>query len=208
MVEEFLDGNAITADTSAVKDNAADVSAAAAPAIEEKKEATAQADLPPNGNPLPEKYDIKVPDGFELNESLMAKYEPVAKELGLDNAKAQKMADLYASIKQDEIASQQAAFDKMQSDYIAQAKQDKEFGGKDFEANLGLANTAIAKFGGQDFARVLSETGVANHPEFVRFFYRIGKLVSEDTAATGAGSASSPKSAAEVIFNKSLNRGA
>ncbi len=203
MSNEFLDGNDIKAEikTDVTNDTLETEQKEVLPTLNAKNEAP---EVAPAGEAIPEKYNLKMQEGFELNEKIMEKYVPVAKELGFSNEKAQKIADLFMEIKKEEIQAQKEAYEKLQTNYIEQAKNDKEFGGKDFEANLAVANTAINKFGGSELAKVLAETGVANHPEFIRFFYRIGKAVSEDSVVSGAGSATSPKSAAEVIFDKSL----
>ena len=52
---------------------------------------------------VPETYNFNVPDGFVLNESAIADFTPIAKELGLSNEKSQKLANVYAKIESDKM---------------------------------------------------------------------------------------------------------
>ncbi len=44
---------------------------------------------------IPEKYEFKTPEGMELDAELLAETEPLFKELGLTQEKAQQVIDLY-----------------------------------------------------------------------------------------------------------------
>ena len=58
---------------------------------------------------------------------------------------------------------------------------DDEFGGETFDANLKVAKSALDAFGTDPFKQLLSESGLGNHPEVIRFMYRAGKAISEDS---------------------------
>ena len=52
-------------------------------------------DKKPDG--APEKYEFKPAEGQELDETALKEFEPIARELNLNQEQAQKFVDLYAS---------------------------------------------------------------------------------------------------------------
>lgn len=66
----------------------------------------------------------------------------------------------------------------IQQHWIKQSHNDPEFGGKQFEQNLKLAKGAVDQFGGQKLRNVLEETGIGNHPEIIRTFWKIGRALA------------------------------
>ena len=69
--------------------------------------------------------------------------------------------------------------------WLDQSSSDKEFGGERLDANLAVAKTALDKFGTPELKQLMNQTGLGNHPELIRFFYRAGKAISEDTYVGG-----------------------
>jgi hypothetical protein len=129
----------------------------------------------------PEKYaDFTVPKGIEIDKPLLEAAMPVLKELGLSQAKAQKLVDMFAARQQAADKALNDSFTNEMTQWQTKAKADKEFGGDTFDANLGKAKSAIDKFGTPELKKLLNETGIGNHPEIVRFAFRVGKLIAED----------------------------
>ena len=64
-------------------------------------------------------------------------------------------------------------------------KVDKEIGGEKFTENLALARKALESFGTPELQDVLNMTGLGNHPEVIRAFYKAGKAISEDRFIPG-----------------------
>ena len=65
---------------------------------------------------------------------------------------------------------------------------DPEFGGKDLSANMPIAVGARDKFGTPELKTLLDESGLGEHPEVIRFFYRVGKATGEhDFVKSGSG---------------------
>lgn len=59
--------------------------------------------------------------------------------------------------------------------------------GAAYDQNIGLARTALQKFGGEELAKALSESGYDNNPAMIEAFARIGRAVSEDEVIGGGG---------------------
>lgn len=148
--------------------------AAAAKAAEDAAKAKAEG--------APEKYEpFKAPEGVALSESFTGAFSTAAKELGLSQAKAQGLIDKLApEIAKQHSDSINATLEKASNDWLATSKADAEFGGAAFEANTAIARNAINTFGTDAFKQFLNESKLGNHPEWVRFAYRIGKAITPD----------------------------
>jgi hypothetical protein len=131
---------------------------------------------------VPESYEFQMPDGVQLDKAAADEFTAIAKELKLDQAAAQKVADVGAKMAQ----RQAEAHAKLVETWTEQVKTDKEFGGDKLEENLGIARKALEVFGTPELRDVLNSTGLGNHPEVIRAFYKAGKAVSEDKFVKGA----------------------
>lgn len=129
----------------------------------------------------PDTYaDFVMPEGVELDSALLTEAAPLFKELGLTQDQAQKLIDFQAKQVQASSESNVDAFNQLMNDWQEQSKNDKEFGGDKFEENVGIARSAIDKFGTPELKQLLEEHGVGNHPEVIRFMVKVGKLTAED----------------------------
>ena len=129
----------------------------------------------------PEKYEFnnEVADAPDvLDPEVLTAFGEVAKELDLPQEAAQKVLDKVAPVIQ---ARQAEQVEKARIDWAEESKLDDEFGGETFETNLETAKTALNAFGTEPFKQLLSESGLGNHPEVIRFMYRAGKAISEDS---------------------------
>lgn len=133
--------------------------------------------------------DVKLPEGVAPDTALIDEFKPLAKEMGLDSPKAQKLVDLFVKAQGAQAEKMQAAVTQQQEQWVTAVKADKEFGGPALDANVKVAMRAIDKFGSPELKSLLNQSGLGNHPELVRFAYRIGKAFAEDSVA---GSSSAP----------------
>lgn len=145
--------------------------------------AKATATVPADG-----KYAFKTPEGVELDKDATAEVEAFAKANKLTLGEAQKVVDMGAKLVGKQNQAFKASIDKVHSDWIESSKSDKEFGGAEFEKNL-----ATAKLGMEgetpEFVKMLNETGLGNHPEMLRHFFRVGKTRAQDKLVKGKESA-------------------
>lgn len=129
----------------------------------------------------PDAYaDFVMPEGVELDSALLTEATPLFKELNLNQEQAQKLVDFQAKQAKASSESQVDTFNQLMNDWQEQSKNDKEFGGDKFEENVGIARSAIDKFGTPELKQLLEEHGVGNHPEVIRFMVKVGKLTAED----------------------------
>lgn len=141
------------------------------------------------GTAAPADLEIKLPDGVKADEAMLSGFKQLAKESGLKGEVAQKVVDMYVAAQQAAEKKAVEAYETERQGWAKALETDKEFGGKDMAANKAIARKAVAKYGTPELRQLFEETGLGNHPELVRFFYRVGKADGEDTVTVAAGAA-------------------
>ena len=148
----------------------------------------------PQGAPDQYEFNDTVADAPEvLDPEVLTAFGEVAKDLNLPQEDAQKVLDKVAPVIQERQAKE---LERVQAEWANESKSDSEFGGEALSDNIGVAKTALDTFGTDALKSLLQETGFGNHPEIIRFMYRAGKAISEDSYvgnSTGANSQGIPK---------------
>lgn len=159
--------------------------AAAETALKTANDAKAKAgdDGKPKGPP--EKYDFKLPEGFELNKDLVDQATPLFKEIGLTNDQAQKLVDFHAGFVKQGHEALAKAWDDVKGGWLAESKADKDIGGANFDKNVGVAVSAIKALDIPGLGEALNSTGAGNHPAFIKAFHKIGTLMAEGKVIIG-----------------------
>ena len=149
----------------------------------------------------PEKYqDFQAPEGIEIDAGLLEKFTPIAKDLNLSQDNAQKLINFQSEVATEMVNAQVKAWEDTQSSWVDNAKNDEEFGKGKFDASIVTARKAMREIGGSDLEKALNETGMGNHPELIRAFYRVGKLIEEDNISFGKSGEKKQLTQAERIF--------
>jgi hypothetical protein len=138
----------------------------------------------------PEEYaDFEAPDGVTLNAEKIDKLKEFSKAKNLTQAEAQGLVDMAVELQAeqnqafaDQIIEQRAAWRE-------QAQADPEFGGKAFATNLPIAVAGRDRFGTPELTELLNQSGLGDHPEVIRLFYRVGKATGEHDFVNGSTSA-------------------
>lgn len=150
-----------------------------------------------DGAKADETYEYQLPEGMALDKSAADSLTAFAKEQGIKPAEAQKLAAIGAQM----VQRQQEAHAQTVSTWIEQVKTDKEIGGDKFDATLATSRAAMETFGTPELKDVLNATGLGNHPALVKFFYQVGKRVSQDEHVNGNGSPNAgEKDPAKIMF--------
>lgn len=103
--------------------------------------------------------------------------------MDLPQDKAQLMLDKMAPVLAQRQAEQIQA---VRTEWADTSRADKEFGGDKLGESLATAKKAMDAFATPELRTLLDESGLGNHPEVIRLFYRTGKAMSEDSLVTGA----------------------
>jgi hypothetical protein len=140
----------------------------------------------------PEKYEFKAPEGRNFDNEVISSFSDIAKELNLSQESAQKILDKVGA----KAAERQAQnLEAIRQEWAQTSQADKEFGGDNIQSNLAVAKKALDTFGTPELRSLLNESGLGNHPELIRFFYRAGKAISEDQYVVTNGSSAANKPA-------------
>lgn len=151
------------------------------PPVEKSGEGKPQAEKPESAKSVvPEKYELKLPDGSPLESAYLEKIASYAKEQGLSQEAAQKLLERDSSLLTDYRQRQTESLDQMRAQWLESSKADKEIGGDALPKNVELAKRVVDRFGTESFKKAINETGYGDHPELVRLLSKIGKAMSED----------------------------
>lgn len=146
----------------------------------------------------PEQYEFKAPEGQEFDPAVIDQFSEIAKELNLPQDAAQKILDKMGPT----IATRQAeAIEAARTEWANASQTDKEFGGEKLTENLSVAKKALDSFGTPELRTLLNQSGLGNHPEVIRFMYRAGKAISDDSFVSGS-QATASKRTADVLYNQ------
>lgn len=135
-----------------------------------------------------EAYEVKLPDGVEVDAETLESITPTLKEAGVPADKAGALVAKHVELVKQTLQAGDEAWKKQGAEWGAEVR--KEWG-PDHAKNTQLTRNAILKFGGKELAADLVEMGLDNHPRLVRAFLAIGKAMSDDSSAldTAAGDA-------------------
>lgn len=157
---------------------------------------------------VPEKYELKLPQGSTVDPAIVERTAAKARALGLTNDAGQKLLDsevadavdrekaLTAAQTKAATDAQTALLDawtpgtgeewkKQQDTWTKAAKADPDIGGEKFNQSVELSGKAVTRFGGDELKTFLDETGYGRHPVVLKFLAKIGGAMSESTMATG-----------------------
>lgn len=139
---------------------------------------------------LPEKYDLaeSLPEGAELDQEQFDKFSAVAKECGLNNEQANKVAKYGFEFAKMNIEAVQAAREQEVQDWGTQTKQQLGTEMTKTIEKVGIAVDALEKKI-PGIRTALNETGAGNRIELVQAFALLGEIVGEDTFRGFGGAA-------------------
>lgn len=148
---------------------------------------------------VPETYELKpftVGEGddastVEIDAGLLETVTPGLKEAGIKQEQLDKLAPLVPAIQEAALKQMNDSFEATRADWAAKTKSDPEIGGKNFDETMRLAGKALDMFGARSeikdgketnpFRILLNQSGIGNHPDYVRVMRNIGAAASEDS---------------------------
>ena len=145
---------------------------------------------------VPESYEFSMPEGIALDKAASNEFSAVAKELKLDQATAQKVADVGIKMAQ----RQQEVFESTKTAWAEQARTDKDIGGDKFDQSMAVALKTLNSFGSPELKEVLNASGLGNHPAVIKLLVNAGKAISEDGLVIGSPKSASPGDTASKLF--------
>jgi hypothetical protein len=154
-----------------------------------------------------EYQDFTTPEGVEINQVALAEFLPIVQEMGATQEQAQALVDLQLKFSQDAMDAQNVQWAGIRQDWRDAAESDTEYGKGAYDASVLTARKAMREVGEPALLKALEDTGMGDHPEFIRFFYRVGKLIEEDSVTLGGSKMDIPKSQADRLYPNQGKKG-
>ena len=126
----------------------------------------------------------------------------LVKKEKLTQEQATKLFDTYNKAISAGEAKRESDFKEWMKTTVTnyQAALKKEWGAQ-HDANVVVAQRGMARVFSAEAKKLLDDTGLGSHPEFVKAFYQVGKMVSEDKPPNGAPTGAR-KGTAEVLYGQ------
>lgn len=142
--------------------------------LKQKQEAIDKAAEEVRAKGVPEKYELKAPEGFTLTEADIAKHSAFFKEAGLSNKQAQMAVDYEAKVQKERMALVDEQFKTWNENNV-----------KETMAHPGIKQELayVAKVRGllsQETLEALNASGIGNQKSFILDAAKIGRLFSEE----------------------------
>lgn len=149
---------------------------------------------------VPEKYDLKLPEGSPLDPSRVEKIAALAKERGLSNEAAQELLNGEHEVLDTYVKTQTDALTKKDEAWVASLQADPDFGRDKFAENVENAKRFLQKFGDAELMEQLDKSRLGNFPPLVKAFSRAGRMMASDTLVLPEGPASGKKPIEDRIY--------
>ena len=160
-------------------------------------QATEPAKVEPPAAPEYTVKDFELPvENFDAK--LFEDYVNEAKELGLTKDQVIKQIEKGKQITERFAQEQFNKVEAVKSEWLEAVNKDPEIGGDKLQGVLAAAGLVMKEVS-PEFKNLLTTTGLGNHPELIKIFYRYGKLLQQDTVEKGQPS--SMKSLADRMYN-------
>ena len=161
---------------------------------------------------------LKLADGFKLDEAAMKDFLPLAGKLGLTAGQAQALIEFNATLGANAEKARAAAQDEAAKKAVEALKNDPTIGGKNLEASMALAGKALRHFGGEvdpktgksalveaiETLQLADGSMLGDNVTFATFLTNVGKGLSEDSAAARSGGAAKTAANDEAAFHREL----
>ena len=144
-------------------------------------------------------YELKAPEGLELDEQAVEAFLPVAQRLKLSNEDAQELTDLHAKALKHQNEQTLQRHIGMVDGWSKETAADPEIGGDKLEETVRLGDAALKHAFDAETVKLLTHFGLLNHPGFIRGMRSFGQIVTDDNFIQSTGHAA-PRSLAERMY--------
>jgi len=151
-------------------------------------EKEAEPEKPAEEAPAPfDAEKIALPEGMKADAEILGKFGEIATKHKVSQEAAQELVNLYHSVASTQAKQNWDSWQTTQSGWVADVKADREIG------NLDEVKRTVGRFlddpafAGPKTREGFEVTGSGNHPEVIRFIYRLTKALAEGTHVAGNG---------------------
>lgn len=151
---------------------------------------------------VPDKYELVLADGSELDADAVEKTATLARELGLSQEAAAKVFDHLQGTVGARVASRVKDYEpggpvwqKQVSEWEAEALKDADIGGtpEALQENVKAAKQVLNKYFDKSVTEFLSTTGLGSHPGVIKGFAKLKAAFKEGTLVKSKDDAPAPK---------------
>lgn len=146
---------------------------------------------------------------FTLDDELLAKFQPIARKLNLSQESVELLLDIAYQMSKKQDARFQSDLDSKQVSLIEEYNQmfdeDSEIPSKNslkIRQYLSVADEAYNKFASAKLKETIQNLGLNFHPELIKMFYNIGKLMQEDNIPYSNKPAVQELTPAQILYGK------
>lgn len=125
---------------------------------------------------VPEKYEIKAPEGMTLDEERLTRVTPIFKKLGITNAQAQGLSDYYAQMAKETTEQAAVVFKNWNEGNV---KETMAALGANAKVELQYVSK-VKTFFSPETIEALNASGIGNIKSFIFDMAKIGRLFSEE----------------------------
>lgn len=159
--------------------------------------------VPPAGTPA---LTLTLPKDAVIDAAAIERTTAFAKATGLTPEAAQHAlnhanAEVSADRAAQKTANEQAFKTLATKTWVEEVQADATYGGEKYLTTVADVKKAADRFLTPEERVILNQTGWGNHPMLVKMFARIGQALANDKLVVGgAGSGSTPKTNAQVLY--------
>ena len=155
--------------------------------VPKEPEAPSQAPIDAEAKPAEPntgEYQLTMPEGVTVDPELLTAATPVLRGLGLSDEQASKLVPLAQQVQDRFVSGMEAHHAETRANWMRDAKADSTLGGANWNESVRVAQSALTIGGagpGSEVRKLLDESGLGNHPAFIRLFRNIGLKLSGGT---------------------------
>ena len=137
---------------------------------------------------VPDKYDFKLPEGFELDETVSKEVTDLFKENKISATSAQSLMDYYIKRTTEANEAPFKLWQETQEKWQNDMRNDAEIGPKLAQVKATVSK-AIDSLGdpklASEFRQAMDYTGAGNNLAFAKVLYRLAQQITEGDHASG-----------------------
>lgn len=179
------------------------------PATPAVPEVPAEATPPATPEAAPAALDLKLPDGFTVDEPTLTALKETLVDPGLSHQeRGQKLMDMYVKQVEAIDAANTKAYSDTQEAWQKELQNDPVYGGDKLAGNLENAAKAFEVYGSTEAKEAFDVTGAGNNPHIVRMIFKMAAALNEGTHVAPRGPAAQNgkgRSVAEVLYGSNPN---
>ena len=151
-------------------------------------------------------FELILKENSLLDENHLESLESFAKANNFNQEKADELYRTAEEILEKNTAKQAASEDSKVENWLSDSKNDPEFGRESWDNNSKKIYDFYQKHSTKELSELLNDTGIGNHPEVLRLFYRLSKIhdsyseKSKEDVYVANKPASQPQSIEQLMY--------